>query len=240
MRISAVVLTKNSQAALKRCLKSLAWCAEIVVIDDGSTDKTQTIARQFKAKFIFHPLNNDWSATRTFALNQVKNDWVLFVDSDEFVPPNLAQEIESKLSSPALAEKGFYLHRQDILWGKTLQHGETAQVKLLRLGHRQSGRWIRPVHEIWQINGSTGILKTPLTHQRQLSLSQFLDRLNLYTSLETTTFTWIDLLKPKIKFIVNYFFHAGFLDGMAGFILAYFMSLHSLIVRVKSWEKQAH
>lgn len=235
MKLSAVVLTKNNQTTLKRCLSSLTWCQEIIIIDDFSTDQTRKISRQFEVKFVTHVLKHDWSRQRNFALTQTKNDWVLFIDSDEVISPALKKEI-LKLD---FAVNGYFLPRTDIFLGQKLEHGETAKVRLLRLANKKQGRWIRPVHEVWDIKGKTSILTHPILHQRNLSLFDFIERINVYTSLETQSFHWLDLFKPVLKFILNYFFHGGYKDKMQGFIMAYLMSLHSLIVRVKSWKKNS-
>lgn len=234
MQISAVVLTKNSAISLEKCLSSLGWCDEIIVVDDNSTDQTRSIAVTHQAKFFTHSLSGNFATQRNFALTKTQNDWALFVDSDEVVTPKLKQEIK-KLDFKA---NGYYLPRTDIFLKQKLNHGETAQIKLLRLGNKNFGHWVRPVHEIWKIKGITKTLRNPLHHERNLSISDFITRLNTYTSIEKMPFKWFDLFKPMFKFFVNYIFHAGYLDKMPGFIVAYMMSLNSLITRVKSWEKK--
>lgn len=233
---SAVVLTYNNSAVISRCLKSLNWCDEVVIIDNFSTDDTVKIAKKLGAKVFVSKLNNNWSTQRNFGLKKTQNDWVFFVDSDEVVSTALKKEILMVLKNPTA--NGYYLRRTDRFLGSDLHYGETASVRLLRLANKKYGYWIRPVHEIWNIKGHTANLSSPLLHHRDIKLTDFITRLNHYTSLETFDFHWIDLLKPKAKFIVNYIFLLGFLDGFAGFVMAYMMSFNSLIVRIKSWEKQ--
>lgn len=241
MTLSAIVLTHNSQDTLDTCLSSLKFADELLVIDDLSTDNTPTIAKRHHAKVIFHPLT-DFAAQRNFALKQANCDWVLFVDSDESVPPALAKQILKAIKSTNI--NGYYLKRQDVFLNKNLRHGETSQVRLLRLAKKSAGTWQRPVHEFWHIKGQTSTLTHPLLHQRNLSFSQFIGRLNHYTDLdakallaENKPFSYLDLLlKPLGKFIFNYFVLLGFLDGFPGFVMAFSMSLHSLIVRIKLYE----
>lgn len=241
MTLSAIVFTHNSQDTLDACLSSLQFADELLVIDDLSTDNTPAIAKRHHAKVISHPLT-DFAAQRNFALKQATCDWVLFVDSDESVPPTLAKQILKAIKSTNI--NGYYLKRQDIFLNKTLRHGETSQVRLLRLAKKSAGTWQRPVHEFWHIKGQTSTLTHPLLHQRNLSFSQFIDRLNHYTDLdakallaENKPFSYFDLLlKPLGKFIYNYFVLLGFLDGFPGFVMAFSMSLHSLIVRIKLYE----
>lgn len=233
--ISAVVLTHNSQATLKSCLNSVSWCSEIIVIDDYSTDSTLQIAKQHQTRIYRRHLNNDWAAQRNFSLPLAQNNWIFFVDSDEIVTPKLRQEIQRLFSTPTTPH-GYFVPRQDYFLGKNLRHGETSSIRLLRLANRRFGHWTRPVHEVWTITGPTGQLQNPLQHRRNLTISQFIDRLNTYTSLDKTKFHPTHLCKPLLKFFHNYILRLGFLDGFAGFIMAYLMSLHSLTVRVKSWE----
>jgi glycosyltransferase involved in cell wall biosynthesis len=233
--LTAVVLTYNNQNTIQRCLNSLKFCDELIIIDSYSTDDTIKVAEQFGAKIYTRHLNHNWSAQRNFGLTKASHQWVLFVDSDEYVSPQLRREIVQRLKEPIV--HGFYLRRFDKFLKKELHHGETANVRLLRLANKRYGRWTRPVHEVWSISQPVGDLRHPIIHDRNLTISSFIDRLNQYSSLDKFNFHPIDLLKPGVKFIVNYIFHAGFLDGYPGFAMAYLMSLNSLITRVKSWEK---
>lgn len=242
MSLSVVILTHNNQNSIERCLKSASFADEIIVVDDFSTDKTIPVAKKHHPKILKRKLSNDYAAQRNHGLNQATSDWVLFLDSDEIITPALRAEILANISQKSIT--GFYLKRTDFLLGSTLEHGEIGNTRLLRLAQKGAGRWIRPVHEYWQVNGPTKTLKNPLHHLRDLSLSQFIARINHYTDLdakallaEDKPFTYHDLfIKPVGKFLYNYFYLLGFLDGFAGFTLAFSMSLHSLIVRVKLYE----
>ena len=244
--ISTVVLTKNEEKNIKDCLKTLQWCDEIVVIDDYSEDKTLTIARRFGAKVCRRHLAGDFAAQRNFGLSKAKGDWVLFLDADERVSAALAREIRQVVKSNFLT--GFYLKRRDWLWGRQLKHGETARVKLLRLGKRGVGEWQRKVHETWEVKGKTEELNNPIIHYPHQSLTEFLNHLNFHSSLHAKSLVEEggkpSLLKiifyPLAKFCQNYFFYLGFLDGMPGLIVALMMSFHSFLARVKlylKWKK---
>ena len=97
--ISAIVLTHNDAKILRRCLISLAWCDEVVVVDDESTDETVSVAKKQGATVVTHPLHNDFAAQRNFGVSKAKNDWILFVDSDEVVTEDLKKEIKQMLDS---------------------------------------------------------------------------------------------------------------------------------------------
>jgi glycosyltransferase involved in cell wall biosynthesis len=246
--ISAIVLTKNEEKNIKDCLETLMWSDEIIVIDDDSTDKTREIAEKLGAKVFVHPLNNDFSVQRNYGLEKAIGEWVLFIDADERVPAALAAEVSS-IKYQVSSINGFYLRRKDFLFGKWLEHGETSNIRFLRLAKKGTGRWIRPVHEIWQIDGQLGELKNPLLHFPHQTTEEFLENINFYTDLNAQVFyeqgvktSYCQIIAyPVGKFIKNYFLKLGFLDGMAGFLHATFMSFHSFLTRAKLftlWQKK--
>jgi glycosyltransferase involved in cell wall biosynthesis len=119
--ISAVIITKNEEENIKRCLQSLSWCDEIIVVDDDSTDKTVEIAKKSGAKVYNRTMNSDFSAQRNFGLEKAKGDWVLFIDADEKVTSALWYEIMSHTNNPINEYAGFYIKRIDTMWGKELK-----------------------------------------------------------------------------------------------------------------------
>ena len=255
MSISVVVLTHNDEASFPKCIASLMWCDEVVVIDDESTDGTAGLAKKLGAKVFVRKLNDDFAIQRNFGLAKAKGEWVLFVDSDEIVSKELATEIK-EIASPlrlrsGRAErtrndkvKGYYIKRKDWLFGRWLRHGETGKVKLLRLGKKNAGKWVQPVHEEWNINGNVDELANPLLHYPHQNVAQFLDQINRYSTLYANYLhrrsvrepVWQIVGKPATKFLLNYVIRLGFLDGTAGIITALMMSFHSFLVRAKLWQ----
>lgn len=242
--ISAVVLTKNEEKNIVDCLETLSWCDEVLVIDDGSEDRTAEIAQKMGAKVFVHALEDDFSKQRNFDLQQAQNDWVLFVDADERVSSELAREIKYQIVNNKNKDmNGFYIKRRDFMWGRELRHGETGSIKLLRLAKKGAGVWEGAVHEEWKIKGKTGELKNPLLHYPHQTIVEFLQEINFYTTLRAQELykkgvkvPWHDIiLYPKAKFIYNYFIKMGFLDGLPGFIFALLMGFHSFLVRGKLW-----
>jgi len=235
MDISAVVLTKNESSVLGRCLKKLQFCSEILVIDDYSTDTTRLVARTFGATVYKRHLGNNFAAQRNFALTKAKNAWVLFVDADEIVNTNLRKEIQYAVTSDTIV--GYYIPRKDVFLGKQLNHGEFGKTQLLRLGKRQEGKWVRPVHEKWEIMGPTLSLKEPLFHYSHDSLSQFITQTSFHAELhakqrhhEVGDISLLRvLLYPAGKFLFNFLYLRGFQDGTRGFVAAVMMSFHSFL-----------
>lgn len=241
--ISAVVLTHNSSRSIKKTLESLSFCSEIIVVDDNSTDNTVAIAKENQAKVITRKLT-DFSETRNFALAQARNDWVLYVDSDEVVSRELQNEILLLLQDKALKYEAFYLRRLDFFWGKPVRYGEVWQARrrgFIRLVKKDSGHFVGQVHERFVTDKATGRLKNCLFHYPHRTISDFLVSINLYSSLrarelkkkgETTNLFFL-VIAPFFKFIYSYFLLLGFLDGKAGFTYSFMMSFHSFLVRSK-------
>lgn len=237
--ISAVVLTHNDESTLSQTLESVTWCDEIIIIDDFSTDQTVEIAKKYTSKIHVHALENDFSKQRNFGLTKARGEWVFFVDSDEVVNNVLAQEIQQAVTSG----DGYYLKRKDFIFGRWLNHGETSKVKLLRLGKKAHGIWQRPVHEVWNISGVVRTLRSPLLHFPHPNVAQFIEEINQYSTINARYFFaknirvswWHIIVYPKLKFLKNYFWNLGFLDGTAGAVVAIMMSLHSFLTRAKLW-----
>ncbi len=250
--ISAVVISHNNELTIGKTLQSLSFCDELIVIDDFSTDQTVQIAKKEGAIVYQHKLNGDFAAQRNFGLGKAKGpastrgeptrggEWVLFIDSDEIVSDSLAKEIQKVVAIDCV---GFYVKRQDWLFGRKLLHGETERVRLLRLARKNVGKWVRPVHEVWQIKGLTGTLDAPLDHFPHPNVAQFIDSVNRYSSINATylhdqhvkVLWWHILAYPTAKFFMNYIRRRGFLDGTQGAIVAIMMSMHSFLTRAKLW-----
>jgi|SRR3989344_3476727 len=241
--ITAAIIAKNEQSQIKECIESLAWCQEIIVVDDDSSDKTASIARASGARVYQRSLNGDFATQRNFALSKSSNDWVIFVDADERVSKQLRDEIQSMLYAFSHPYEGFLINRQDTLWQKKLQYGEVGNKQLIRIGKKTSGQWIGRVHEAWDVSGKIGTLKQPLNHFPHQTISEFLQEINYYTDIrasllyekQITTNIFLIFGYPLAKFIKLYLFAQGFRDGMPGLIVAIMMSFHSYLVRSKLW-----
>lgn len=184
----------------------------------------------------------DFSQARNKALEKVTADWVLFLDQDETLSGPID---ETKLDK----RFNYALKRDDWFLGRWLKHGETSQVRLVRLVQPGTGHWQGKVHErfvshlpILQVP-NLKVLKARIRHKRKISLSEFIDRLNYYSELRAQEITRFSLFKllvyPWLKFVKNYIGHLGFLDGVPGLAMAFGMSLHSLFVRIKVYEKNS-
>ncbi len=244
--ISAVVITRNEEQNIKNCLTGLKFCDEVIVIDDYSEDKTAAIAKQMGAKVLFRSLNEDFSGQRNFGLSKAKSKWVLFVDADEIITPELQKEILQKTGKQVNYTSGYFFKRTDYIWGTEVKHGEVGDVRLLRLAKRNAGRWDRFVHEHWHVIGNIEDMNNPIKHYPHPTVAEFLREVNHRSTLHAlankkegkTSNLFIVVFYPLYKFIYGFFLRAGFLDGMVGFVVAVIMSLHSFLSWSKLWFMQ--
>jgi len=251
--ITVAILTHNDEKTIESCLQSVLWADEILVVDDNSADKTKEILQSFQKKHskieIFdRSLQGNFSAQRNFLLEKATNDWIFFVDPDEMVTKSLATEIGEK-TQKMQRTNGFFLKRNDLFFGKNLHFGETATIQILRLARKGKGLWTRNVHEFWEVDGRVMQLQNPLIHHPHPTVSEFIKDINFYTTIDAAQMIKFDhkhfsyfrtLANPLGKFFQNFFLRLGIFDGMAGFVMAFMMSFHSLLVRVKMYEAEKH
>ncbi len=243
MNTSVIIITKNEEKNIEECIKTLEGYDEIIVVDDNSSDATAKIAKKLGAQVYEHSLEGDFAAQRNFGLQKAKGSWILFIDADERMSPQLNYEIHSQINDAMSIYSGFYIRRIDKMWGKTITHGESSQTKFLRLAKKGSGDWIGMVHERWMVNGKVGMLKHPLMHFPHQTIREFVTEINYYTDLRAGELNDRKVkvrrrdifLFPLGKFIQNYFFRLGILDGLIGLLQAILMSFHSFLVRGKLW-----
>ena len=244
-KLSVVILAKNEESNIHDCLEGLKTVDEVIVIDDHSTDRTLEVIKSLgmrNVSIVTRGLSHDFAEQRNHGLSIVKNDWVLFVDADERISHELLAEIDKKIQDTDI--KGFWIKRKDVLWGKELKHGEVGNIRFIRLGRSNSGKWSRSVHEVWNVNGKTEVLDNSLMHYPHQTVREFLAEINTYSTLRANELhrnhekpsLFQIVAYPKAKFFVNYFLKLGILDGIPGFVFAVMMSLHSFLVRSKLWK----
>ena len=226
--LSAIVITRNNEATIARCIESLAFADEIVVLDSGSTDRTLEICRALGAKV---DTTSDWPGhgpQKNRALERATGDWVISVDSDEWVTPELRAEIQRVIASGG-ARAGYALPRRSSFCGRIMKHSGWWPDYVLRLFRRDAGRFTDDhTHERLVVQGTAGKLREPLMHEAITDLDQMLVKMNAYSSASARTryeqgrraslFTAI--LHGAWTFVRTYILRLGFLDGREGFMLA--------------------
>ncbi|MDO8704299.1 MAG: glycosyltransferase family 2 protein [Sulfuricaulis sp.] len=223
-RLSAVIITRDAAGALPECLASVRFADEILIVDSGSQDATREIAQRHGARF----LHQDWlgyGKQKQFAVERAAHDWVLCVDADERVSPELAHRIQEVLRAPAFF--AYDMPRCNRFMGRWLRHGEGYPDPNLRLFHRGHARWSDdPIHEHIVTIEPIGQLDGDLLHATETTLADYLAKQNRYTSLQAERLhaqgkrvsAWRLVLSPLGRFIKFYFLRLGFLDGVPGLV----------------------
>lgn len=242
MNISAVILTNNRDGDLKRTLRSVEFCDDILIVEDTSAGKLMDSSRfPKKVRVVTRELKGDFASQRNFALTNSNNEWVLFVDDDEEVTSGLKEELK-QFTAPS--SDAYFIRRRDFFWGRELKYGETRKARrqgLIRLVKKGSGKWKGKVHEEFVTKSPVGQLRSFLNHYPHPTVGSFLTSVNEYSTLRARELRTEEkkvpdmalLYMPLGKFLYTYFFLFGFLDGPAGFAYSFFMSFHSFLVRAK-------
>lgn len=245
MEITAVIIAKNEEKNIARAITSAGFCQEVVVADDVSTDKTAAIARETGARVVSLPGNLDFPHKRVEAMKHVDTEWVLFLDADEEITPELKQEIERDF--PGTEYAAFNLRRRDFWWGRELKYGETKRARnqgICRLINMTSGHFMGEVHEQWIPHGKTKTLNHFINHYPHPTLNDFISDVNTYSTMRARELQSLGvkpsmyklIVYPLAKFVLTYFVYLGFLDGAPGFIYSFLMSFHSFLVRAKLYQ----
>jgi glycosyltransferase involved in cell wall biosynthesis len=244
-KISAIVITYNEEKNIRRCLESLSWADEIVLVDSYSEDNTKNIAKQFTDR-IFDVKWEGFGRKKEFARNKASLEWVLCVDADEVVTSELKDEIKKTLQAQPFYD-GFYIPRKSNFLGKWIKHSGWYPDYGLRLFKRHKAKFdVSLVHEKLEVEGKIGYLKNHLLHYTDPDINHYLSKLNHYTSLSAEELykkgkkaTMGDLLfRPPTVFFKMFIWKMGFLDGVYGLILAFFSSFHVFTKYAKLWHLQ--
>ena len=243
-RISVVVVTLNEEERLRSCLESAAWADEVIVVDAESADKTVQVAREFTDRVFVQPWPG-FAAQKNFGLEQATGEWVLSLDADEEVSPELRDEIRAALARQTPCA-GYRIPRRNIMWGRFMRRGGLYPDWQLRLFRRGRGRFVeRAVHESVEVTGEVERLGAPLVHRSYRDISDFLTRADRYSTLAAED--WVRsgrrprtgdlILRPAGRFLSMYVVHGGFRDGWRGFLLAVLYAYYVFIRSAKVWER---
>ena len=245
-KLTIIIPTFNEERNIRECLESVTWADEIFVVDSFSTDRTLEIARPFTSRIVQHEYVN--SATqKNWAIPQATHPWVMIVDADERVTPELRDEILAILKSDGDGYDGFSIYRINHFMGRRINHCGWNRDDVLRLFRRDRGRYQeREVHANVILDGRSRHLKNKLVHYTFSSMEQFLQKMERYTTWaagdrERTTkkVRWYHLtLRPLFRFFRQYILNLGFLDGIPGLILCILASYSVFLKYAKLYERQ--
>ena len=244
-KISILVPTFNEEKNIRECLESVKWANEIVIVDSYSSDNTLKIAREYTDKILQHEYINS-ASQKNWAIPQLSNEWIMIVDSDERVTPELKDEIVRILVNGTEYD-GFYIYRRNHFLGKEIKHCGWNKDKCLRLFRRGKGKYQdREVHADIILDGKVGFLNNKLLHYTFDSFEQYLKKWDRYTSWasidrgkKTKDVHWYHLtLRPLWRFIRQYVFKSGFLDGKEGYMICKLAAMSVFMKYAKLWEKR--
>jgi len=225
--VSATLITYNEEVNIEEALQSLAWADEIVVVDSGSTDATLDICRRYNAA-IFHRHWTGFVDQKNYAVSQAAHDWIIALDADERIGSELAREIND-LRRAGFQMAGYRIPRVAYFMGRWIRHGDWYPDYQLRLFDRRRSLWRGGlVHESVRVEGTPGFLRGEIQHYTYRSLSDYLRRLETYSTLAARDYqaggrkaSLARMLgNPCAAFLKGYLLKRGFLDGAPGLMVA--------------------
>ncbi|HEV2474034.1 MAG TPA: glycosyltransferase family 2 protein [Chthonomonadales bacterium] len=246
--LSVAMIAMNEEANLPRTLESVRWADEIIVVDSGSKDRTLEIAQSFGAKTSYHAFRGH-GEQKNVALDLCTSEWILLLDADEVLSPELQAEIQTVLrGEPAYG--AYWIPRLNLYFGRWMRHGGFYPDHKLRLFRRGAARMSEGVgpHSTPQFNGPRGTLKHDMLHYAYPTMAIYLEHMNRYSneiaqllhqrgriSRGWPAFLWNAVLNPAATFVYNYIFRLGFLDGREGLILHINHSVYIHWKFIKAW-----
>lgn len=226
--LSAVIITRDEADRIEACLRSLAFCDEVVVLDGGSTDDTVARARALGARVE----QVDWPgfvAQKNRAVAAASGDWVLSVDADEVVSEGLREAIERELAAPRA--DAYRLCRRNVYLGRPLRGGLAWPDRRVRLARRDKARWEgRDPHDVLVVEGAVADLDGELVHVPYRSLGDHLSRIDRYTQIDARDGSLLDVwFRPPWHFARAFLLQGGFRDGFHGLLYAALGALYVLL-----------
>lgn len=245
MNISALILAKNEEEMIRDCLSQLDFVDEIIVLDQGSGDKTLEIAEKYTKK-IFTTTNDSFAKNREILASHAHGKWLLYIDADERLGEQAIEEIKKAIREDKY--QAFYFPRKNIILGKWLKHGGWWPDYAPKLFKKSTLiGWHGQVHESPQVNGMFTYLSHPLTHLTARSLTLMLGKTIKWAKVEAdlankaghpkVTILRVIWVSSK-EFFQRYFIKLGLLDGFIGLVEAVYQALHKAVVLVYLWELQ--
>lgn len=262
MKLSVVISAYNEEKKIKDCLESVKWADEIIVVNNSSTDSTAEIAKKYTSHIFTRPNNLMLNVNKNFGFSKAANEWILSLDADERITPELKEEIKNIIChpDPASPEKdlkilrstqkdivGYWIPRINIIFGKWIEHTGWYPDHQLRLFRKSHGRFEeKHIHEMIKLRGEAGYLKNPFIHYNYETISQFLHKtIVIYAPNEALNklnagyvFSYIDAIRlPWNEFLKRFFADKGYKDGFHGLMLSIFMAFYHFVVFAYIWEE---
>ena len=241
--LTVIIPTRNASRVLRDCLASLEGIAPAIVVDGESEDDTCDVAKSFGARVLVSRERSP-ARQRNEGIDAATSRWVLCLDADERLTPNLREEIARSIEAPE-GHAGFAIRRTTWYLGKRIRHSGWREDRVLRLFLREAGTWRdEALHEGVALNGTAGLLRHPMEHHSYETLEDVLEKLERYSTWGAREILrrggpagpWEFITKPPARFIKTYFLKRGFLDGRHGAVLAAFSAYGVMLRYAKAWE----
>ncbi len=251
MLISAIIIAKNEEKKIKDCLSSIKkLCDEVILVDSGSEDKTLEIAKKFEAH-VYKSETNNFSRLRNEGLKHAKGVWVLYIDADERITPELAEEILEKIKDEGSGGSNIFAYaipRRNFILGKELKYGGWWPDYVKRLFKKEKlKKWVGELHEEPIFDGNLGLLKNPLLHIKHDNLEDMVVKTNAWSEIEAKLMYKARHPKMNIfrfcsavfrEFWLRFIKEKAFLDGKVGIIYAVYQVYSKFFSYAKLWEMQ--
>jgi len=246
--ISAIIIAKDEETMLPDCLKSLDWVDQIIVINNGSIDKTSQISKKYGAKVIDLPRLDEpnFSQSRNRGLKEANTKWLLYIDADERVEDKLRDEILAIIKDPK--NSAYAIPRRNFIFGREFKHTGQKPDYVKRLFKKESlQKWTGKLHEEPVFTGELGHLKASFLHIKHESLSEMVDKTNCWSELEAELMfsanhppmnVWRFITAMMREFYLRMFKQMAFLDGPEGIIYAIYQVFSRFTSYAKLWEMQ--
>ena len=243
--ISTVTITKNEERNIEACLESVRWADQIIVVDAESSDRTQELARRYSPHVMVRPWKG-YGPQKNYGIQQATGDWILILDADERVSPELAEEIQKRVSTRTTQDPVAYsLPRRNIFYGAWVRWGGAYPDRQIRLFQKGKASYNDvKIHENLMVDGPIGTLEGFLEHYTERCIADHFRKFSFYITLaakeqgkSTTTVRWWQLLlNPLVTLVKKYVLKQGFRDGIRGVIFAGFASMYTFGKYAKLWE----
>lgn len=248
--VTAAIITKNEERHIERCLSSLTWAQEILVVDAQSTDRTREVCLKSSApwagkiRFLERPWEG-FRAQRTYAMQEAKHDWILVVDADEKCSDELRNRIVDWMSQPeGPPHRAFKVRRIEYFLGKPIHHGIWNPSYQDRFFHRAGVKYVNDIHEYPIFPVIPREIHEPLIHSPDFHPEKFLEKMNKYTTIEamdrvrngqrTNCFRMLGAFPAM--FLKNYFYYGAYKDGMHGFAISILEGISRAVRHLKIWQ----
>jgi len=245
--LSVVVSVFNGEEVLDECLKSVSWAKEIIVVNSSSTDRTLEIVKKYTDKIFTRQNNPMLNINKNFGFSKASGEWILCLDADERITPELQEEINNLKLGVNNTINGYWIPRKNIIFGKWMEHTGWYPDPQLRLFKRGKGKFPEEhVHEMVKVEGEVGQLNEHILHYNYNSISQFIQKLGESYGLNEAeqlikkgySFDWRDAIRfPAKEFLSRFFAREGYKDGFHGLMLSLLMAFYHFIVFSYIWEK---